>query len=123
MRISSLRILGLSLIAGALMGIAGGLVFALVGGRVIAHGIGTGLFVVGLLAFGLGVLGATEPPQGWSARRSGRSVPEQGRRSFGARLAGDLQAEPVTSLDLLVWGVVVGGGLIAASMVAFTVAV
>lgn len=119
----SLRILGLSLLVGALVGVAGGLAFALLGGRVIAHGIGTGLLIVGLVAFGLGVLGATEPPQGWSARRAGRGAPEPGRRSFGARLAGDLQPEPVTSLDLLVWGVVVGGGLIAASMVAFTVAV
>ena len=112
----------MSLAVGALVGVAGGVAFALIGERVVAHGIGTGLFVVGLIAFGLGVLGATEPPQGWSSRRAAAEI-EPGRRSFGARLAGDLQADPVTSLDLLVWGVVVGGGLISASMVAFSLAV
>lgn len=115
MQVSGIRVLGLSFAIGLGVGVVGGVGFALAADRVIAHGIGAGLFFVGLVIAAIGLLGATEPPGGW--RNS------TGRRGLATTLANDHpQLSEPTSLDLLVWGLVVGGGLIGLSMVAFYLA-
>jgi hypothetical protein len=112
------KVLLASLVVAAAGGIGGGLVFAWVGHRSLAYGIGTGLFFVSLVCLGLGLLGATEPENGWASRRG-----VEGRRSFIARVAGDRPGvERVSSLELFVWGLVVGGGIMAASFVMYGVA-
>ena len=122
MQVSNPRVLGASLgIAGA-MGVVGGALYALVTGRVLAHGVGAGLFVVGAIALVMGLLGATEPDSGWASRPGTQASGE--RRSLAARLAtGHPDVERVTSASLAVWGLVVGGTLIALSMIAFLLAV
>jgi hypothetical protein len=122
MHIMSPRVLAISFVVCLGVGVAGGLVFALLADRVVAHGIGTGLLVVGIVALWMALLGATEPPEGWARR--GRRGPGDGRRSVVARLAADradLEQE-VSSLSLVVWGVAVGGSMIGLSLLAFYVA-
>jgi hypothetical protein len=124
MQISNIRILGICLAVGVGVGLVGGVVYALATDKLIAHGIGTGLLVVGLIALALGLLGATEPPEGWSLKRNLQGGDEVPRRSFAARAAYDHPSidNKVSSVSLAVWGVVVGGGLIALSMLAFKIA-
>lgn len=111
-----MRVLAISFGVGLALALVLGFVWALVADKVIAHGVGGGLFLVGIVALALGLLGATEPPQGWRSSRDGR-------RSLAVQLASDHpDVERVTSLDLFIWGIVVGGGLIALSMVAFSIA-
>ena len=121
MQVSNIRVLGLCFAVGLALGLLGGTVYALATGKLIAHGIGTGLLVVGLIALAMGLLGATEPPQGWSLRRRAPEDEEMPRRSFAARAAYDHPSidNKVSSLSLAIWGFVVGGGLIALSMLAF----
>lgn len=117
MGVANVRVLALSLGIAAALGVGAGFAYGLFSAESIPYGIATGLFVVGIGAFALGLLGATEPPEGWSTRRRRRNP---GRRSTAARAAGDVGViERVTSLGLVVWGVVVGGGLIALSFVLF----
>jgi MFS family permease len=112
------KVLLASFAVAAIGGIAGGLIFAWLGDRSPAYGIGTGLFFISLICLGLGLLGATEPPGGWSARRRG-----QGRKSLIARIASDQpEVEGVSSMELFVWGLFVGGGLMAASFFAYALA-
>jgi hypothetical protein len=100
---------------GAAGGVAGGLVYAWLGHRSATYGIGTGLFLAALVCLAMGLLGATEPQEGWRARRG-----TQGRRSLVARVATEHpEIEGVSSLELFVWGVVVGGALMASSFVAY----
>ncbi|MFN2390302.1 MAG: hypothetical protein ABR575_11965 [Actinomycetota bacterium] len=116
MRLSGARVLLTSLAVGLGLGVTGGIVFALLARKVVFHGVGTGLFLAGLFALALGLLGATEPSDGW---RTGASE----RRSLAARTARDEGAgDEVSGVDLVVWGVIVGGGLVALSMVAFHLA-
>jgi hypothetical protein len=108
-----LKVLVVSLALAAAGGIVGGVVFAWLDHRSVYYGVGTGLFIVSLICLGLGLLGATEPNEGW--RRSA-----QGRRSLVARVATEHpEIERVSSIELFVWGLVVGGGLMAASFVAY----
>lgn len=113
---SGLQILGLSFAAGLTVAVVGGLAYAIFAGKLIAHGLGTGLFIVGMIAMGMGLLAALEPPDGWRKNRM--------RRSAASKLAIESGAteEPPSSLELLVWGVVVGGGLIGLGMIAFSIA-
>jgi hypothetical protein len=121
MHITSPRVLALSFLACLGLGVTGGLAFALLADRVVAHGIGTGLLVVGIVALWMALLGATEPPEGWASR--GRRRPDERRRSLVARLAVDrADLEEVSSLSLVVWGVAVGGSMIGLSLLAFYVA-
>ncbi len=93
-----------------------GALFALLADGIIVHGVGTAWFIAGLIVLAMGLLGATEPPEGW--RKS-----DPGRRSIAARVALDHpDVQDVTSLDLLVWGLVVGGATLALAMVALSVA-
>jgi hypothetical protein len=112
------KVLLASLLVAAAGGVGGGLVFAWIGHRSLAYGVGTGLFFVSLVCLGLGLLGATEPKEGWASRRG-----VEGRRSFMARVAGDRPGvERVSSVELFVWGLVVGGGIMAASFVVYGLA-
>jgi hypothetical protein len=124
MQISNIRILGICLAIGLALGLVGGAIYALAADKVLAHGIGTGLLVVGLIALALGLLGATEPPEGWSLKRRIQEVEEMPRGRVAARAAYDHPSidNRVSSVSLAVWGIVVGGGLIALSMLAFKVA-
>lgn len=110
---SGLQILGLSFAGGLGIAVIGGLAYALIGDRLIAHGLGTGLFIVGMAALAMGLLAAIEPPEGWRKNKM--------RRSAASKLAVESGAtdEAPSSVELLVWGVLVGGGLIALAMVAF----
>jgi hypothetical protein len=122
MLVSHPRVLSISVAVGGAVGAVGGAVYALLAGRVIAHGVGAGLFVVGAVALVMGLLGATEPPGGWATRPGTEA--EARRRSVAARVASEHPAiDEVTSLSLAVWGVAVGGSLIALSMMAFFAAV
>jgi hypothetical protein len=120
MQLSSIRVLGLCLAIGVGLGVIGGTVYALLADKVVAYGVGTALLVIGLVALALGLLGATEPPEGWSLKRR---VPgdETPRRSLAARAAYENPAvsNRVSALSLVVWGLVVGGGLIACGALAF----
>ncbi len=110
---SAARVLAVSLGGGLGLGAVGGAVYALLADKVLAHGLGTGWLIVGLIALALGLLGATEPPEGWRRNRV--------RKSAASRLAVDTGAseEPPKSWELLVWALVVGGGLVVLSMIAF----
>lgn len=132
------KVLAASVAVGAATGAAGGALVALGSGAEAATGAAGGIVVAGLVALFAGLLGATEPPEGWHTRgvpptlRRGVAAPldraqraraehlarHRGRRSFAARLAAAHPAlAPVTSLSLLAWAVVVGGGLTAAGLI------
>lgn len=118
MNLYNLKVLLASLGGGALAGILGGVLYAWLGHRSLMYGIGTGLFVVSLACLGLGLLGAIEPSQGWATHRG-----MDGRRSLVARVASEHpDIEEVSSFEIFVWGVVVGGGLMAASFWAYGLA-
>ena len=120
MRILSARVVGASFLVCFAAAVAGGALFALLGERVLAYGIGTGLLIVGIGVLWVALLGATEPAEGWARRWSGG---QQGaRRSLVGRLAADRSLEGVSSLTLALWGVAVGAPLVALSMLAFFVA-
>ncbi|HEX2051279.1 MAG TPA: hypothetical protein VHJ34_11710 [Actinomycetota bacterium] len=135
------KVLGASVAAGAAAGAAGGALVAVVARAHPGAGAAAGVLVVGLVALFAGLLGATEPPEGWHSgglRRALRgdavlhgASPEHvrrarelelarrrgGRRSLAARAAASHPAlAPVTSASLLVWALVVGGGLTAAGV-------
>jgi hypothetical protein len=119
MRVSSPRVLGVSLVVCLVVAVTGGIAFALVAGKLLAHGIGTALFVVGIAVLGIGLLGATEPSEGWATRRR-RDAEGPGRRSFAARVADEHPAvDGASSLALAVWGFAVGGTLICLAFLAF----
>lgn len=118
MRLTSPRVLAASVVAGGLCGAAAGAVFALAAGRVLVYGVGAGLFVAGLVVLAVGLLGAVEPPTGWATGPGAGS----GRRGLLARLVEDSGDARPGSLQLAAWGAIVGGGLIATSMVAFRLA-
>jgi hypothetical protein len=120
MRLSNLRILFISLGVGIGVGFLGGLAWAALADKVVWHGIGTGWVILGIIAFGVGMIGATEPPNGWATGSKRRE-----RRRNAIRLATEEhpRMQTATSLDLAVWGLVVGGGLIGLAMLAFSWAV
>jgi len=120
MRLSSVRILGVSLGVGIAVGFLGGITWAALADRVLWHGIGTGWVIVGIIAFGIGMIGATEPPEGWATGARRRQ-----RRRHVLKVATEEhdRLQGASSLDLFIWGLVVGGGLIGLSMLAFTWAV
>jgi hypothetical protein len=109
------------LIAGA-VGALGGVVYALLADRTMAYGIATGLLVAGLATLAGGLLGATEPQEGWmTGRGTGRG--QFGRRSIVARIATEHpDIEGVSSWELAIWGIVVGGVLLTAATLLFEAA-
>jgi hypothetical protein len=124
MHLSNFRVLGICLAGGLALGIVGGTIYALAADKLIVYGIATGLLVTGIGVLALGLLGATEPKEGWSLQRRVRES-ETPRRSLVARAAYEhpkVDKEQVSSASLAVWGLVVGGGLILLSQVAFSLA-
>jgi hypothetical protein len=123
MQLSNIRVLALCLGVGLVLGVVGGTAYALIADKVIAYGIGTALLVIGIIATALGLLGAAEPPEGWSLKRRvpGDATP---RRGIAARAtyANPNMSRSVSSVSLAIWGLVVGGGLIAFGAVAFSLA-
>lgn len=119
MSVSHPRALFFSILVGTAIAVVAGGLFSLFGDRQLLYSIGSMLFGAGLIALALGLLGATEPSEGW-ATGVGKRRRQEGRRSLAAKLANqkpDLhQSSP---WELAVWGVVVGGGLIGLSMLAF----
>jgi hypothetical protein len=112
---SPVRVLGVSLLVAFAVGGVLGLAYALLAGRVIAHGLGAGWFTVGLMCLAIGLLGAVEPPEGWRGRGERRSVAFK----LGADTTG---TEGPSTFEMLLWGAVVGGILIAISIGAFYIA-
>jgi hypothetical protein len=119
MHVSSPKVIGVSLGICLALAVAGGVLFAVLADKVLAHGLGAGLFVVGMIVLAMGLLGATEPPEGWA---TGKSTQGQ-RRSWAARAAGEHpDIDGVSSLSLVAWAIGVGGSLIALSLLAFYLA-
>lgn len=115
-RLSNLRILVISLVVGIGVGLLGGAAWALMADRVMWLGIGTGWVILGIIAFGIGMIGATEPPGGWATSNRRR---QRGRSTLRTVSEEHPKLETASSLDLAVWGLVVGGGLIGLAMLAF----
>src|ERR671918_1572865 len=122
MHLSNIKVLGICLALGFAIGALGGVVFAVTSDRTVSYGIATGLLIVGLIALALGLLGATEPQEGWSLKRRREEMEGTVRRSLAARAAREHPSlgDQVSSIGLAVWGLVVGGGLIALSMLFFS---
>ncbi len=120
MKLHSARVLGLSIAIAAAVGAGLGALFALFGDRQIVYGIGAGLFVAGIGCAATGLLGATEPSEGWASSR--RRHPEGGRQGMIARIAESEGEDPETmpSWPMAVWGIVVGGTLIGLAVAAFS---
>ncbi|CAN5718755.1 hypothetical protein BH24ACT26_BH24ACT26_21600 [soil metagenome] len=117
-RTSGPKVLAVSLGICLFLALVGGALFAALADRVLAYGLGTGLFLVGIIVLGMGLLGAAEPPEGWATRKG-----TQGRRSVAARAAKEHpDFEGASSLALAVWSIAVGGSLIALSLLAFSLA-
>lgn len=122
MSLYHLKSVAVSLAFAAATGVLIGIVFALIAGHSILYGVATGQLVAGLVALGGGLLGATEPPEGWmTGRGTGRG--QFGRRSIVARIASEHpDIDEVSSWELAVWGVVVGGVLIGLALFLFELA-
>ena len=116
MKLSNLKVIGISLGGGAAAGTFGGVAYAWLADKIVYHGIGTALFIVGILVLGVGLTGAAEPAEGWSSKRA------RGRRSVASRIVSE-EAVEITSMALAVWALMVGVPLIALSMLAFWAAV
>jgi hypothetical protein len=124
MHLSNIKVLGICLVIGFAVGALGGVVYAVASDRLVSYGIATGLLIVGLIALALGLLGATEPQDGWSTKRRRQEMEDAARRSLAARAAQEhpMIGSNVSSVGLAVWGLVVGGGLIGLSMFFFSLA-
>lgn len=120
MNVSHPKVLGISLASGIIAAAVVGGLFVIVGDWDFMYAWGTVLLVLGLMALALGLLGATEPPDGWATGR-GPNRRQAGRRSFLAQVTHQAPGvEKTGSLSLAVWGVAVGGGLIVAGLAAFS---
>lgn len=122
MSLYHLKSVAVSLLVAAALGSGAGVVYALVADQTIVYGIATGLMVASILVLGGGLLGATEPPEGWiTGRGTGRG--QFGRRSLVARIASEHpDIEEVSSWELAVWAVIVGGLLLGGSILLFELA-
>jgi hypothetical protein len=119
MSIASPRVLLISIGVGLALSVLLGGIYSLLGERSFLYAIGTVSFVLGLVALAVGLLGGAEPQEGWATGR-GANRRQEGRRSMVAKATREADAiEEVTSGALIAWGVIVGGGLIVLSMVAF----
>lgn len=116
------RVLLISLLCGIALAVVVATVWSLLGSTDFIYATGAVMFIVGLIALVVGLLGAAEPEEGWATGK-GSNRRQEGRRSFVARVSGEHpRLEGGSSWALAVWGVVVGGGLIALSMGAFAMA-
>jgi hypothetical protein len=122
MSLYHLKSLAVSLAVAAGLGSLAGIVYALVADQAILYGVATGLLVAGILVLGGGLLGATEPPEGWiTGRGTGRG--QFGRRGLVARIATEHpDIEDVSSWELAAWAFVVGGILLGSAVFLFELA-
>jgi hypothetical protein len=121
MSLYHLKSVAVSLAVAGGLGALFGTLYALVADAVLLYGIATGLLVAGLFVLGGGLLGATEPPEGWATNRRGPRN-QTGRKSVVARIATEHpDIDHVSSWELAAWGVLVGGLLIGTSFVLFEV--
>ncbi len=122
MSLYHLKAVAASLAVAGALGTVFGVVYALIADAVMLYGIATGLMVAGVVVFGAGLLGATEPPEGWiTGRGTGRG--QFGRRSIVARIATEHpDIEDVSSWELAAWGVLVGGVLVGLALFLFELA-
>lgn len=122
MSLYHLKSVAVSVAVAAGLGSAAGVVYAVVADQSVVYGIATGLLVAAILVLGGGLLGATEPPEGWmTGRGTGRG--QFGRRGLVARIASEHpDVEEVSSWELAAWAVVVGGILLGAALLLFEVA-
>lgn len=110
------RALIISLLSGIALSVAFGSLYSWLGDRLWTYAVGTMLFIFGIIALCMGLLGAVEPPDGWATRK-----PTQGRRSFASQIASSGGHEPQGSpYALAVWGIVVGGPMILLALFAFS---
>lgn len=120
MNVSHPKALLISIGAGTALSVVGAAFFVVLSEWDFVYALGTMLLVVGLVALALGLLGATEPPEGWATGR-GRNRRQVGRRSLlaqaGSQATGSEQTE---SLSLAAWGVIVGGVHILLGVLAFS---
>lgn len=115
------RVLGISLGIGITISLVAGTVFAVAADKVWLYAVGTMMFITGLVALVVGLLGALEPREGWATGKSSRTE-ETRARSIARQLAEQHpDIEDRSGWALAVWGVVVGGVLIGLAMAAFTV--
>lgn len=122
MSLYHLKSIAVSVAVAGAVGALFGVVYALVADAVMLYGIATGLMVAGLAVLGGGLLGATEPPEGWTTGR-GTARGQFGRRSIVARIATEHpDIEDVSSWELAAWGVLVGGVLVGLAVFLFEVA-
>ena len=122
MSLYHLKSVAASLGAAGGLGAVFGMISALIADQRLLYGIATGLLVAGILVLGGGLLGATEPPEGWiTGRGTGRG--QFGRRSLVARIASEHpEIEEVSSWELAAWAFIVGGILLGAGVFLFEVA-
>lgn len=122
MSLYHLKSIAVSVALAAALGAVGGILYALLADRTLLYGIATGLLVAGLAVLAGGLLGATEPEEGWmTGRGTGRG--QFGRRSLVARIASEHpEIESISSWELAAWGIVVGGMLLTGATVLFEVA-
>lgn len=122
MSLYHLKSVAVSIAIAAAVGAAGGVVYALLADRVLLYGIATGLLVAGITTLAGGLLGATEPQEGWiTGKGTGRG--QFGRRSIVARIASEHpEIDTVSSWELAAWGVLVGGTLLGAGAVLYELA-
>jgi hypothetical protein len=120
MKVSGPRALLISLGVGFAIGLVSGSLFALIFDKVWLYGVGTMLFITGLIAFVMGMLGALEPREGWATGKGTKAQDRAGRHSLSARFTEEHpQVEDASPLSLAVWGALVGLPLIGLSMIAF----
>ncbi len=116
MRLTDVRILGACTGGGTALGALGGFLAAVAQGSGLVGGTLSGVIFVGGVLFVLGMFAAVEPPGGWAGVNARRR--EEGPRSVVTRIA--LQSErieDVTSRDLALWALVVGGLPVALGIV------
>lgn len=122
MSLYHLKSVAVSLAVSAALGSVVGVIYALAADQAILYGIATGLLVAGILVLGGGLLGATEPPEGWiTGRGTGRG--QFGRRSLVARIASEHpDVDEVSSWELAAWAFLVGGILVGGALFLFELA-
>lgn len=116
MSLYQLKSVALSLGVTGGLGSAVGIVYALLSDHPLLYGVGVGLLVAGILVLGGGLLGATEPPEGWiTGKGTGRG--QFGRTSLVARIATEHpDIDDVSSWELAAWAFIVGGTLLGTAI-------
>lgn len=115
------RVLAVSLGAGIAISLVGGTLFAWLGDKLWLYGVGTMLFISGMIALVVGLSGALEPREGWATGKGTHSA-EARARSIARQITDEHpRLEDRSGWALAIWGIVVGGGLIALAMIAFTI--